>query len=77
MHKHAVRTCKHEPKICAECGDVYCLKCNKEWYKEKNYAYFAVPYTITWGNATYDNAAVFNVNTIDADPVLPSHTHVQ
>lgn len=74
MHKHAVRTCKHELQICAECGDVYCLKCNKEWYKERTYSLnpYIYPYTVTTGT-TY----ISGTNIIDADPVLPSHTHVQ
>jgi hypothetical protein len=66
MHNHTEKTCKHELRVCAECGDVYCLKCNKEWYKEKkSFDWGVYPYIVnseeptaisTYGTFTNDDS---------------------
>jgi hypothetical protein len=74
MHKHTDGTCKHDLKVCTDCGNVYCSKCNREWFKEQYaYQYATYPYipyvgtanppTITWTDIT------------SGDPVQPTHTH--
>lgn len=45
MHKHNDKPCKHELKECAECGNVYCQKCNKEWHKDRYQPYIYYPYS--------------------------------
>jgi len=46
MHAHTDKPCKHDLKECTECGNVYCYKCNKEWYKNQGVTYYTYPYTI-------------------------------
>ena len=33
MHEH--EECEHELKYCSHCDVVYCVKCEREWGKEK------------------------------------------
>lgn len=68
-HEHSdkeVKPCVHVLKICKTCGNVYCSKCQKEWF-EKQYTYLyggtvtypdTTPYTIPWNpgiTITYGN----------------------
>ena len=40
-HEHE---CLHkELKLCLTCGNVYCLLCKKEWYKEQTYPFVIGP----------------------------------
>ena len=72
MHIHNDGTCKHDLRVCADCGNVYCSKCGREWFKEQfsyiygtSYVGTANPPTITWTDNTGDYAA------------KPTHTHAQ
>ena len=49
MHKHTDKPCKHDLKVCSHCGDVFCTKCNKEWFKEKGYgcSWYPMTYTVS------------------------------
>jgi hypothetical protein len=47
MHIHNDGSCKHDLKVCADCGNVYCSKCSKEWFKDRNVSYSYIPYTAT------------------------------
>ena len=49
MHAHIDKPCGHDLKECTECGNVYCYKCNKEWYKNQGVTYSTYPYTTTGG----------------------------
>lgn len=63
MHEHTEKTCRHELKVCADCGDVYCSKCKREWYKEQwKYSYaptryvgISNPNTVTWTDTITSN----------------------
>lgn len=41
--------CEHKVKVCKVCGNVYCVYCGKEWYKERcwsdNPYIYTQPYT--------------------------------
>lgn len=77
MHKHVVKTCKHELQVCAECGNVYCLKCNKEWFKEQ---YTTTPWYVYGTNTVYPTFTVSGTNITDGDAVnvtQTGHTHIQ
>jgi hypothetical protein len=78
MHNHTEKTCKHDLRVCADCGNVYCVKCNREWFKERYYTY---PYTVYYGNAytnpSYGTITVSGTNITDGDAVQPTHTHTQ
>jgi hypothetical protein len=45
MHAHTDKPCKHDLKVCTDCGNVYCAKCSKEWFKEQKFYYSYQPYT--------------------------------
>ncbi len=44
IHIHTDADCQHDLKVCATCGNVYCSKCGKEWYREQR---ISTP-TFTW-----------------------------
>lgn len=63
IHAHTHQECKHELKVCVECGNVYCTKCFKTWYKEQ--------YTYTYGT-TYVSAGTGDTPNIT---YTASHAH--
>ena len=69
MHNHTDKVCKHILKECKECGNIYCTKCNKEWYR--NY------YPNTWyysGNTT--SVLGNNPCSTPTSANIPIHDHV-
>lgn len=73
-HKHTEKTCKHLLAVCADCGDVYCSKCNREWFKERYYSY-PLTYSITSGYSGIVDVNTTNIT--DGDAGQPTHTHIQ
>jgi hypothetical protein len=72
MHSHTDKPCKHDLKVCTDCGNVYCAKCNKEWFKN-GYSFTYQPYVITSGTSVYSAGSDTITPTITwTDP----HTHV-
>ena len=65
MHEHNDKSCKHELKECAECGNVYCAKCEREWYKTSGWRYTFAP------QISYDATGTVPWTTVSYSP----HTH--
>ena len=73
MHNHTDKPCKHDLKVCTECGDVYCSKCKREWFKERGSTWYTYPYS---GTVTQPYTITVGTNIVDGDSVQPSHTHL-
>lgn len=71
MHEHNDEICIHDLKICAVCGNVYCAKCNKEWFKEQwTYTPYTIPYTYYPPYITYTTG-----DKIDVTPKITCTYH--
>jgi hypothetical protein len=64
MHIHTNNDCQHDLRVCATCGDAYCTKCGKTWFREQfscppnyPYIYYGQPYTITTDTKTYGDTS--------------------
>jgi hypothetical protein len=52
-HEHSDQPCLHDLRLCSTCGDVYCVKCGKEWVKKA-----PIEYTITTsGTSVYTSTS--------------------